>query len=147
MKKGKWFILPVLTRLLNVMFDTGYFPIEWSKSIIIPLFKKGDSTKADNYRGISLSSILSKVYTKILNTRLRFWADAGDVISEAQAGFRANYSTLYNVFTLHTMIHRNISKIKGRFYCAFVDFSKAFDYLVRDKMLKLLEKKGVSGSY
>ena len=62
--------------------------------MINPLFKKGDDKKHDNYRGISLLSIVSKVFTSILNKRLTTWAETEKKKSKEQAGFREDYSTI-----------------------------------------------------
>ena len=59
-----------LTKLLNVLFDQGVYPEEWSKAIIVPIFKKEKENITDNYRGISLLSLISKCYTSVLNKRL-----------------------------------------------------------------------------
>ena len=72
--------------------------------LIIPLHKKGDVNCVENYRGITLLSTFEKVFTRILNNRLSFWADAYGVHIEAQAGFRANYSTVDHIFNLHGVI-------------------------------------------
>ena len=74
--------MPFLTKLINKLYDTSYFPLDCCKSVIIPLFKKrrkrkekekrrkkGDDSDPDNYRGISLLGIVSKVFTAILNKR------------------------------------------------------------------------------
>jgi hypothetical protein len=55
-KTGSEYILPIFTKILNALFITGNIPIEWSQSMVEPLFKKGDRNVTDNYRGISLSS-------------------------------------------------------------------------------------------
>ena len=59
---------------------------------------------------------------------------------EAQAGFRANMSTADNVFVLHGMINHMLNSNK-KLFCAFVDFTKAFDYVIRDivwyKLIKM----------
>lgn len=117
---------------ITVDSSASLFVISWRLFI-----QKGDRNAVDNNRGVSLSSVLSKVFTKVLNSRLRFWAEAGAVLSEAQSGYRKNYSTIDKVFTLHSLIHRNISKNGNHFYCAFVDFSKAYDTVNRSKLLWL----------
>jgi hypothetical protein len=81
-------VVPFLTKLFNKLYDTGSFPAGWCKSVIIPIYKKGDDRNPDNYRGISLLSIVSKVFTSILNKRLYTWAEAEEKISCEQAGFR-----------------------------------------------------------
>ena len=75
LKYAENFVVPFLTKLFNKLYDTSYFPLDWCKSVIIPLFKKGEDSNPDNYRGISLLSIVSKVFTAILNKRLYAWAE------------------------------------------------------------------------
>ena len=64
-----------LVQLFNKLYDEGIFPKEWSRYIIVPIHKKGDANIPDSYRGIALTSVLSKVYTHILNKRLTGWAE------------------------------------------------------------------------
>ena len=59
LKSTERVILPFLVKLCNAIFNQGIFPEEWTKSIIVPLHKKGDWGNPDNYRGISLLSSLS----------------------------------------------------------------------------------------
>ena len=46
-------ILPVLYKLFNAIFRSGFFPQSWSKATIVPVFKKGNVNDTNNYRGIS----------------------------------------------------------------------------------------------
>ena len=55
-----------LAKLFNAVFDEGVYPQEWSKAIIIPMFKKGNKNNTDNYRGISRLSLSSKCFTSVL---------------------------------------------------------------------------------
>ena len=65
---------PSFTLLFNKIYDSSCFPSEWCKSIIMLLFKRGNETDPDNYRGISLLSVVIKVFTAILHKRLYNWA-------------------------------------------------------------------------
>ena len=80
----------------------------WTKAIIVPLYKKGDPHKAVNYRGISLLDIFGKLYVSVLNKRLTFFSNVFDTISECQAGFRSEYSTIDNAFILKSIITKCI---------------------------------------
>ena len=84
-----------------------------------------------NYRGIMLLSRLSKLFTRILNNRLTSWAEEYGIYIEAQAGFRQHMSTVDNVFVLNSLISHALNSGK-KLYCSFIDFSKAFDYMVKD---------------
>ena len=120
-----------LCSLFNSIIRLGYFPDKWSVGLIIPLHKKGDVNCAENYRGITLLSTLGKLFTRVLNNRLAFWADTYGIYIEAQSGFRKNYSTVDNVFNLYGVISHLLNNGK-KLYCAFLDFLKAFNYVVRN---------------
>ena len=63
-------IQEALLPILNQVFDTGQTPEEWKVSGIIPIFKKGDASMCENYRGIALMSLTAKLYNKILINRI-----------------------------------------------------------------------------
>ena len=98
-------------RYFNQLFSSGLYPDNWSEAIIQPLFKKGDPEIPDNYRGISLLSICSKLYSYILNKRLTCWIDDNNLLSETQAGFRKTYSTTDHLFTLLALIQKQLHAI------------------------------------
>ena len=141
---GQHVLLPCLHPLFNKLLISGYFPSSWSEGYIIPLHKKGDVNNVNNYRGITLLSVLGKLFTGIVNNRLTDWAETYQIYIEAQAGFRKCMSTVDNVFVLHGLITHMLNGEK-RFYCVFIDFSKAFDYVVRDILWYKLIKLGVRG--
>jgi hypothetical protein len=138
------FVLNFFTKLFNRLFETGEFPEEWTESIIQPLHKKGDINSPDNYRGISLLNVSSKLYSYILNKRLTKWIEENRVVSESQAGFRRNYSTIDHIFTLLALVQKQLLSHK-KLYVAFIDFKKAFDLVDRSCLWAVLNKKGVNG--
>ena len=103
-------ILPFLVALFNRIFDTGEYPTAWTGAIIIPIHKSGNKNDPDNYRGVSLLSILGKVFAHILNKRLSWWQEENNKIAEEQSGFRTRYSTMDNVFVLHAIVQRYLTK-------------------------------------
>ena len=58
-----------LTHVHQVVWKTGEVPKQWQTSVLIPIYKKGDKKKCNNYRGISLLSLPGKVYEKCLEKR------------------------------------------------------------------------------
>ena len=137
-------IVPYLVKFLNKLFTSGTYPDAWSESIIQPLHKKGDTDIPDNYRGISLLSIISKIYSHILNARLTEWIENNKMIGESQAGFRRNYSTVDHIFTLFALIQKQLSYHR-KLYVAFIDFRKAFDSVDRSKLWVVIKKYGIKG--
>lgn len=108
------------------------------------MHKKGDKNNVDNYRGITLLSNLGKLFTRILNNRLTTWAETYYVYIEAQSGFREHMCTSDNIFVLHGLITHFLNDNK-KLFCSFIDFSKAFDYVVRDILWFKLLKYGIRG--
>jgi hypothetical protein len=147
LKCGSDFVVPFLTKLFNVVFDSGIYPTEWSKAIIVPIHKKGSLHDVDNYRGVSILSVISKCYTKVLNKRLYEWLDTNSVITECQAGFRKCYSTTDQIFNLNAIVQKTLSRKGKKLYVAFVDFKKAFDSVRRNKLFECLLKTGIKGRF
>ncbi len=135
---------PYLLKLFNKLLDLGIFPSQWSNGLVVPLHKKGSIHEAENYRGITLLSVLGKLFTRILNNRLTNWAETYGVYVEAQGGFRKGLGTTDSIYVLHNLITWCINH-KRKLYCAFVDYSKAFDYVVRENLWYKLLLSGVSG--
>ena len=109
------------------------------------MHKKGSIHDVENYRGITLLSTLGKLFTRVLNNRLSDWAESYYVLTGAQAGFRAHMGTVDNSFVLHGLISHLLNQ-GNKLYCAFVDFTKAFDYIVRDNLWYKLIKLGLRGN-
>ena len=137
-------ITPFLTNLFNFIFKNHLFPNEWTKSIIIPIHKKGDINVCNNYRPISLTSLLSKVYTNILNKRLTLFVESNNILPIEQAGFREKFSTVDHIFTLYSLIHKQFAKNR-KLYVAFIDYSKCFDTVNKHAMFNVLERNGIRG--
>ena len=138
-------IVPFLTDFFAHLYDRQIFPSKWGRSIIVPIFKAGDKLDPSNYRGISLLSVMSKLFLSILTERLKTWAEDHNKICFEQAGFRSEHSTIDHVFTLHSAIVKNVYGVgRGKLYAAFIDFKKAFDYVDRSCLWKVLLKFGVS---
>ena len=60
LKTGRFMLLKSITKLMQFVFDSGQFPDTWNKGILVKLFKSGDNSEPDNYRGILLSSALGQ---------------------------------------------------------------------------------------
>ena len=75
----------------------------------------------ENYRPITILSCLGKLFTLVINNRLKKFAETYDVIDSCQAGFRENYSTSDNLFIIKSLV--DIAQAnKTKLYCCFIDF-------------------------
>ena len=138
-------IYDILVMIFNIILNTGIVPTIWSISLIQPIYKgKGSVNEPDNFRGISLISCLSKIFTAVINNRLSFYLNDSDILGEEQAGFREHYCTSDHIFVLNTLI--NIYQTKNKqIYCAFVDYRKAFDFINRSNLWGKLLEQGING--
>ena len=137
-------VLDFFVHFFNALFDKGIYPEMWTESIVLTLHKKGDVNNPNNYRGISLSNVSSKLYSTIINYRLQEWVTENNITGEFQAGFKRNYSTVDHMFTLMAFIQKQLS-LKRKLYVAFIDFEKAFDSVNRSIMWPILLKNGIKG--
>ena len=116
-----------MTLILNKIFDIGKFPEEWALGVIVILFKESTKSDLNNYRGITLLSMLGKILAGILNNRLWEVVNRFEVLTESQAGFRKGYRTTDHLFTITTLIDHYTTKNKKPLFLCFIDFRKAFD--------------------
>lgn len=128
----------LITLLFNAVLRLNYFPDQWKVAQIILIKKPGKASDyVESYRPISLLPILSKVFEKLLITRLR--PLLANVIPKHQFGFRQQHSTV-------EQIHRITDKIGKDFeakrYCSavFLDISQAFDKVWHIGLLYKLKK-------
>ena len=137
--------LQKLHALFNLVYNTSTYPDEWAEGIIIPIFKSGDSNKPNNYRPITLTSCLSKVFCSILNKRLIDWTEKNCPIAEGQAGFREGHSTMDNIFILDTIVKKMLMRRRSKLYCIFIDFKKAFDTVPRALLWIKMQENNYQG--
>ena len=129
----------------NLILESGVIPDIWCKGLIMPLYKKkGDRIDPNNYRGITLLSCLGKLFTSCLNSRISHFLFSNGKIGYEQAGFRPEFSTLDHIFSLHAIIEYYKCKNR-RVYCAFVDYSKAFDMVDRTALWSKMLAEGING--
>ena len=101
-KCGKPALLQPLHDLLCLCWEEGAVPQDMHYATIVTLYKNnGDRSDCNNYRGISLLSIIGKLYARILLHRLQLLADR--VYPESQCGFRAGRSTTDMIFSLRQL--------------------------------------------
>ena len=107
---------------------------------VVTLYKnKGDRGDCNNYRGISLLSVVVKVFARVVLTRLQILAE--QVYPESQCGFRANRSTVDMIFSLR-QLQEKCREQRQPLFVAFIDLTKAFDLVSRDGLFKILPKIG-----
>ena len=120
--------------------EENKIPEDWEKGLIVKLSKKGDLGNCDNWRGITLLSIPSKVFCRVLLNRIDTELD--DTLRQEQAGFRKGKGCIDHIFALNNIIEQCI-EWKSPLYINFIDFKKAFDSIHRETHWTILRSYGV----
>lgn len=117
-----------LLKLFNLILTTGIYPNAWCRGIITPIFKSGSKLDPGNYRGISVTSCLGKVFCSLLNNRIAKHLQTYNPIHKSQIGFQAGSRTSDHLFSLKAIIDTHVkARSRGKVFACFIDFKKAFD--------------------
>ena len=131
-----------LSLIINQSLCSGSFPSKLKLAKVIPIFKKNDNKKFDNYRPISLLSSVSKIFERVVFNQLYNFLQEHNLLFESQYGFRKLHSTDLAALELIDRINKQIDQRKIPF-SIFLDLSKAFDTLNHDILMKKLHYHGV----
>ena len=112
LKNGNFVLQPCLVKLFNIILSSGIYPTEWVQGLIFPIYKTGDPLNPSNYRGIAITSCLSKLFNSILNARLEKYILKNELIRNEQIGFKAGCRTSDHIFKLKTIIDKYLNKSK-----------------------------------
>ncbi len=130
---------PMLTSLFNKCRKDGYFPNELKIAKVIPLYKnKGKISEISNYRPISMLSVFSKIFEKLIQKQLNHFLDSNEIMNHSQYGFRRKHSTLHALINAAENISQSIDN-KHSTLGIFIDFSRASDTINHSILLKKLE--------
>ena len=126
LKIFKSFFSNWLSKIINLTFEVSIFPDILKIAKIVPIHKKGSKLDHVNYRPISLLSVFSKIFEKVLYKRMYSFLTMNKLIYEKQFGFRSNYSTNHALISLTENLKKYLDS--SHFVAGvFVDLEKAFD--------------------
>ena len=111
---------------MNSSINKGIFQDELKIAKGIPIFKSGNKESIENYRPISILSVFTKVFEKVMYKHLINFVDKNDILYKYQFGFRIQHSTNHAVITLVEKITNALDKGKVVVGC-FLDLKKTFD--------------------
>ena len=139
-------VVKILCILFQYCFDNSILPTDWGRAIIKPIPKsnENDPRIPMNYRGISLLSCVSKIFTSIINERMNCYFESQSTICDEQNGFRKERSCTDHVFALNSIVSLRQKEGLSTF-AIFIDFSKAFDGINRKMLLYKILHTGIEG--
>ena len=125
-------------------FNTGNIPKDWKRANVVPIFKSGNKQDVRNYRPISLTSVIGKIFETIVKRQIVSWLEVNSLICGDQHGFRNNRSCLTNLLEFYDRVTRALDN-GDSIDVVYLDFQKAFDRVSHPKLLKKLRDIGIGG--
>ena len=149
LKTGKLIITQPLLLLFNKILDYSVYPSQWKCDILSPLHKAGEKSDPNNFRGISVSSCLGKLFNKLLQRRLEKYCNEKNIISNAQGSGKTGSRTSDHLLIVRFLIDKYVNQQKGgKLFTCFVDLQKAYDTVPRCKLFySLLKDYSIGGKF
>jgi hypothetical protein len=135
-------ICPVYQLFFQASINQGRIPIEWKAANVIPIFKKGDKQRAENYRPVSLTSITCKLLEHILCSDILKHLDKFNILTDAQHGFRKGRSCESQLITTIEDLAKSVDDSEQT-DIILLDFAKAFDKVPHSRLLYKMDYYGV----
>ena len=144
------FGMDLLLHIFNLSWTLHSFPSTWKTSSIIPIHKMGKPLDSPaSFRPISLTSCVSKLFERIILSRLLFFLESNSILSPRQAGFRPGWSILDQILYLSQSISDGFNKPRpaSRTIISTIDFSKAFDFVWHPALFHKLISAGLPSCF
>jgi ribonuclease P/MRP protein subunit RPP40 len=144
LKEVKENIVDSIYKIFSFSLSTGSVPDDWRRANVVPIHKKGDKSNYENYRPISLTSVIGKFLESIIAEQITKYLDDNKLIRETQHGFRRHRSCLTNLLEFfHSML---LEYDKNRAVdIIYLDFKKAFDKVPHGRLMRKVRDIGITG--
>lgn len=134
-----------ICRLFNLSLSTESIPSDWKISVIHPIKKKSHPKSVNDYRPISITSCICRIFERLIRNRIKRFLEDNLSLNPSQHGFCEGRSTL----TAHLIYSKDLVNALDQglcIDCAYFDFSKAFDSVRHDYLIYKLSMIGISGA-
>ena len=126
-----------VTQIMKLSFATGVIPDDWKIALVSPIYKNSPKCQVSNYRPISLTSIICKLFESIVRDALVQHLENNGLIRGTQHGFRRGGSCLSNLLQFLDRVTSEIDNGE----CVdvvYLDFAKAFDKVPHKRLMAKL---------
>jgi len=130
--------------LFRKSLDEGTVPTDWELFNVSPIFTKGSRNLAENYRPVSLTSVICKLFESIMRDTMVRHLEEKLLIGNSQHGFRKGRSCLSNLLSILDKVTGSVDS-GNSIDVIFLDFAKAFDKVPHKRLTMKLESHGISG--
>lgn len=144
LKEMSNYIVYPLATIFRRSLAEGDLPSDWKTANVVPIFKKGVKGDPGNYRPVSLTSVPGKLLEGIIKEKVMSHLLGNNLIRNTQHGFYPGKSCTTNLLVFQDKVTKAVDE--GRpMDIIFLDFSKAFDKVPRERLLTKLSAKGIGG--
>lgn len=144
LKENAYLFCEPLCYIYNLSLFSGVVPDRFKIAKVVPIYKKGATTQASNYRPISLLSIFNKLLEKLVYRRLYGFLNKHNVLYKYQFGFRKNYSSTLAILDVLDSCYKNLDN-NNMIVGIYLDLQKAFDTVDHEILLSKLSYYGIRG--
>ena len=114
------------------------------RAAIVPIFKSGDKCLPGNYRPISLTSVICKVYERIIRKQVFYFLCDKNCLNDTQHGFRSGRSCLSALLDVYDDVMHMLNRV-SIVDMVYLDFAKAFDKVDHGILLHKVKDLGITG--
>ena len=132
--------------IFNKSITSGDVPSDWRVANITPIFKKGSKASPNNYRPVSLTSVVCKVFESLIKDIISGFLKANKLLFRSQHGFIEGRSVVTNLLTYLEHLTKSIDN-GIPVDVIYLDFAKAFDKVPIERLLAKCEGLGIRGQF
>ena len=139
------FVTGPLTLVMNASIINGVLPFDWKNAFVTPIFKKGARNLPENYRPISLTSVVCKLMEKMVKDAVLAHLIENNLLSKKQFGFVSGRSTVTQLLNYLDKCAEIVAN-GGVVDSIYFDFSKAFDTVPHQRLSVKIRAYGIQGN-
>jgi hypothetical protein len=142
LKLSSQYIYSHLTHIFNLSLASGSVPADWKRACVTPIYKgQGSMAEASNYRPISITTTISKIFELAVKDQVIEYLDKTDIISPNQSAYLRGRSTQTALHSVIDNLSSNINKGQVNVMCS-LDMAKGFDTISHKILLHKLKYYG-----